>query len=100
MPVHAKLSSHIQFLPRSDYANFGTKKYPTFAAMREDLAWLLGCDPEDIREIDNSDHDGADDQLAFDGRMIGSFWPCPFDVPDHWSNGRSVDAPVLAIAAE
>lgn len=80
-----KISSHIQFHPAPAYANLRpTRKYATFTAMRADLAWLLSCDADDIREIDNSgkgdgDHD---DELALNGEVIGSFWVCPFDVPE------------------
>lgn len=79
-----KLSSHIQFHPAPAYRNFGARKYATFAAMRADIGWLLGVEPDDIREIDNSDKgDGDhDDELALGGEVVGSFWICPFDVPE------------------
>jgi hypothetical protein len=83
MPAR-KLPSHLQFHPAPAYANWGAPhKYPTFAAMRADIAWLLGVDEDDIREIDNSDRgDGDhDDELALNGEVVGSFWLCPGEAP-------------------
>jgi hypothetical protein len=87
MSARNPLPGHFQFLPAPEYAGFAPQgralKYPTFAAMRGELAWLLGVNDDKIIEIDNSDKgDGDhDNDLALDGKVIGSFWHCPFKMP-------------------
>lgn len=73
---------HLQFLPAPAYQNLGSRKYPSFAALLGEIAWLLGVDADELHEIDNSDKDADDDLALWSGQVIGSFWRCPIEVKE------------------